>query len=472
MFAPDALVRILTDGGIWSLSAVILGVIGVVLALVVPLVLGFARLKIPWALAWLGVLASLAIGAIGTFVAHQQALSAVATAPPEMKQSLLASGISIALYSALGSFLLGGLALLVYTLAGALPAVLRPGTDARFDVLGMGGALGGGLIGWIFAGAALTAFLGPSRLTGTGVAFPALLTGTLVIGLAVLIAGLRIGGDEAPDRGHTAAVRVSLGTGGALAIILGGWFWQIFDLIQVFKAVATATPEMKSVMLSAGIEMAGHASVIGWSLSVVPMLAGVTSALSAVRYLDGWSVGRIGATGFLGLAVLFVGSQVRGGIESTLAPLQSPGTALAASPREPWSDADRRRIAERTGLTPPPTPTADGAARGVVGGGDGMTFQGALDRDRVEAVIRDHQAQVEDCYGQALARDPELAGRLVVKIVIAGDGSVSAAQVPESDLDDTALAECLTGRVEGWRFPEPRGGGIVIVSYPFQFSPN
>jgi hypothetical protein len=30
---------------------------------------------------------------------------------------------------------------------------------------------------------------------------------------------------------------------------------------------------------------------------------------------------------------------------------------------------------------------------------------------------------------------------------------------------------CLVSRVRQFRFPEPRGGGIVRVNYPFRFAP-
>ncbi|MEL6177655.1 MAG: AgmX/PglI C-terminal domain-containing protein [Myxococcota bacterium] len=33
-----------------------------------------------------------------------------------------------------------------------------------------------------------------------------------------------------------------------------------------------------------------------------------------------------------------------------------------------------------------------------------------------------------------------------------------------------AVASCVAGKVRRWVFPQPKGGGIVVVTYPFVFS--
>jgi hypothetical protein len=32
------------------------------------------------------------------------------------------------------------------------------------------------------------------------------------------------------------------------------------------------------------------------------------------------------------------------------------------------------------------------------------------------------------------------------------------------------VADCVLARVRRWRFPEPKGGGEVVVTYPWIFS--
>jgi len=35
-----------------------------------------------------------------------------------------------------------------------------------------------------------------------------------------------------------------------------------------------------------------------------------------------------------------------------------------------------------------------------------------------------------------------------------------------------AVEQCINGRFLRFQFPQPKGGGIVIVSYPFLFAPG
>ena len=35
--------------------------------------------------------------------------------------------------------------------------------------------------------------------------------------------------------------------------------------------------------------------------------------------------------------------------------------------------------------------------------------------------------------------------------------------------DNAELEACVAGRVRAWEFPKPKGGGVVVVTYPFVF---
>lgn len=95
---------------------------------------------------------------------------------------------------------------------------------------------------------------------------------------------------------------------------------------------------------------------------------------------------------------------------------------------------------------------------------------GELDRAKISAVIAKDVEAITYCYQRRLAEDPSLAGKVVIKFIIAKDGSVSSANPKSSTLEDEQVERCLVGRIMRMRFPEPTGGGIVIVSYPFHFS--
>ena len=83
-----------------------------------------------------------------------------------------------------------------------------------------------------------------------------------------------------------------------------------------------------------------------------------------------------------------------------------------------------------------------------------------------------HMNQIRYCYQRELTKNPALAGKVVIKFVIAKDGTVSKASVKTSTMNNSAVESCIAGRFMRMQFPEPKGGGIVIVSYPFIFSPG
>ena len=98
--------------------------------------------------------------------------------------------------------------------------------------------------------------------------------------------------------------------------------------------------------------------------------------------------------------------------------------------------------------------------------------QGALDRDIIRRIVRAHINEVRHCYNEGLARAPELAGRVTVQFTITGVGKVGASVVEESTLGDSVTGSCIAKAVKRWQFPKPRGGGSVIVSYPFVLAPG
>ena len=104
-------------------------------------------------------------------------------------------------------------------------------------------------------------------------------------------------------------------------------------------------------------------------------------------------------------------------------------------------------------------------------GGDTIIL-GALDRSLIDEVIKRHMNAIRYCYQRELTKTPSLAGKIVIKFVIAKDGSVSSANVKTSTMSNSAVESCVSGRFMRMQFPQPKGGGIVIVSYPFLFSPG
>jgi TonB family protein len=60
---------------------------------------------------------------------------------------------------------------------------------------------------------------------------------------------------------------------------------------------------------------------------------------------------------------------------------------------------------------------------------------------------------------------------VAVLFTIDGSGSVSEANVAETSLDNSNTEQCMLARIRRWRFPEPQGGGLVTVNFPWVFKP-
>ncbi len=94
---------------------------------------------------------------------------------------------------------------------------------------------------------------------------------------------------------------------------------------------------------------------------------------------------------------------------------------------------------------------------------------GSLDKELIRQVIHRNRNQIRYCYESQLTRFPKLNGKVAVKFVISASGTVASSQVAQSTANNAELETCVAGRVRTWQFPKPKGGGVVIVTYPFIF---
>ncbi len=88
----------------------------------------------------------------------------------------------------------------------------------------------------------------------------------------------------------------------------------------------------------------------------------------------------------------------------------------------------------------------------------------------IHATIRRHENDIRACYNRALRTDRTLEGRIVMRFVIVGDGTVGAARVESTQIEDAPLHACMVAAVQGWTFPAPPGSGVSVVNYPYVFS--
>ncbi len=179
-------------------------------------------------------------------------------------------------------------------------------------------------------------------------------------------------------------------------------------------------------------------------------------AVSALGNMFGDKVGE--AQGFGGLGVAGVG-RGGGGLGESSIGVGNVGTVGRGGGGTSGYGRGASRLGERTGRVPKIT-----VGKPIV--------SGALDMETIRRVIRRHRNEYKYCYEKELNIKRDLNGKITVKFTISGNGSVIAAGVEESTMGDPGVENCLTGKIRRWVFPAPKGGGIVIVKYPFIFKPS
>ena len=97
--------------------------------------------------------------------------------------------------------------------------------------------------------------------------------------------------------------------------------------------------------------------------------------------------------------------------------------------------------------------------------------KGSLDKEVVRAVILSHTPAVRACYEATLSARPYSEGRVFARFAIDAHGRVRGSCLASSTLNRPDGERCVLDEILGWRFPEPVGGGWVVVQYPFLFQP-
>jgi TonB family protein len=71
--------------------------------------------------------------------------------------------------------------------------------------------------------------------------------------------------------------------------------------------------------------------------------------------------------------------------------------------------------------------------------------------DAIQKVMLSHVPAIRYCYERELRRNPELRGKVTVRITIGPDGSVKDAEINASTLNDERVERCILARVRGWK---------------------
>lgn len=94
---------------------------------------------------------------------------------------------------------------------------------------------------------------------------------------------------------------------------------------------------------------------------------------------------------------------------------------------------------------------------------------GGLDREVIAQYIRTQLGQILYCYERQLSASPDLFGKIAVRFTIAGTGLVETQAINDTTLKSSSVENCILNKISKWKFPEPRGGTKVLVTYPFLF---
>lgn len=98
-----------------------------------------------------------------------------------------------------------------------------------------------------------------------------------------------------------------------------------------------------------------------------------------------------------------------------------------------------------------------------------IEIKGGLDAAVVRQIIEERLDEVQYCYENILYKKEHLSGKIDTSWTILADGSVSQMQSSSTDIKEKELHDCVRGRISAWKFPNPKGGGVVHVKYPFVF---
>ena len=97
------------------------------------------------------------------------------------------------------------------------------------------------------------------------------------------------------------------------------------------------------------------------------------------------------------------------------------------------------------------------------------TANGDLDKAIIRRYVKRNISKITYCYEKELVRTPGLFGKIDMEWTITADGLVREAKPKASTMNNPEVERCIAEKIRTWEFPKPKGGGIVVVRYPFVF---
>ena len=91
--------------------------------------------------------------------------------------------------------------------------------------------------------------------------------------------------------------------------------------------------------------------------------------------------------------------------------------------------------------------------------------------EEIQIVFDRYKAALYRIYNRELRTDPTLRGKMVLRITIQPDGSVTACSVKSTDLASPALSKEVVDRVLKFNFGAKEGVPALTILYPIDFLP-
>ena len=146
----------------------------------------------------------------------------------------------------------------------------------------------------------------------------------------------------------------------------------------------------------------------------------------------------------------------------------SSGINLAAESRSFGSGGGERAAIKGTALTRAASGINAIAAKDSAAGG--ASRRGGRSDEEIQVVFDRYKSALYRLYQRELRNDASLQGKVILRLTIEPDGSVSMAQVKSSEMDAPALISDIVGRVKGFNFGAKDVPAVTIV-YPMNFLP-
>jgi TonB family protein len=91
--------------------------------------------------------------------------------------------------------------------------------------------------------------------------------------------------------------------------------------------------------------------------------------------------------------------------------------------------------------------------------------------EEIQIVFDKYKAALYRIYNRELRKNPTLQGKMVLRLTIEPDGSVSASKVDSSDMDSPDLDKKIAARVKKFNFGAKEGVPSITILYPIDFLP-